>query len=228
MHLNHQYSLNFTVNTTYREEDFITSTTHAMIHASVVNCTKHWGVNPYPRSLLLIGPQSSGKTHLAHIWSNRFGSQFLTTAFTAQSLTAPGYIIDDIHRFEAKDLLHLFNRINEAKKYLLLTTTCKPSFILPDLQSRLNATNALYLDLPDEDMTRILLMHHLAVRSLKVSMGVIEYLARRITRDYQYIRVFVEALDNFALESKRAITVPLVAQLLKMQLLTVPKNCVEF
>jgi chromosomal replication initiation ATPase DnaA len=214
MNLNRQYSLNFAAHNRYAEEDFIVSPAHEVIYASIIDCTKRWGVEPYKSSLLLIGPKSSGKTHLAHIWSHRFGSKFLS-AEDLESMDAPGYIIEDISSFEEETLLHIFNSINEAHKYLLLTAESSPSFALPDLRSRLNAVNTLHLDLPDEEMTKILLMHHFTVRSLKVQMEVVEYLAKRITRDYHFISIFVERLDHFALESKRAITIPLAAQFIQ-------------
>lgn len=214
MNLNRQYSINFEVQNRYAEEDFIVSPLHEIIYTSIMDCTKHWGVAPYESSILLVGPKSSGKTHLAHIWSHRFGSKFLMPE-DLECMAAPGYIIEDIASFEEETLLHTFNRINEAHKYLLLTAESKPSFILPDLRSRLNAVNTLYLNLPDENMTKILLMHHFTARSLKVPIEVAEYLAKRITRDYHAIKMFVENLDHFALESKRAITIPLAAQFMQ-------------
>ncbi|MES2214601.1 MAG: DnaA/Hda family protein [Pseudomonadota bacterium] len=207
-----QYSLNFAKANNYAEEDFIVFPMHEIIHASISNCVKYWGVEPYSKSLLLLGPKASGKTHLAHIWRRKFGSVFLSPG--AEFQDAPGYIIENMNSFDPEELLHLFNRINEAQKYLMLTAESKPVFALRDLQSRLNSINILHLDLPDENMTKMLLMHHFTARSLKVSIEVAEYLAKRITRNYHDISACVEKLDRFALESKRKITVQLAAQFL--------------
>jgi len=202
-----QYSLKFPLQQSYSCEDYIVTEANREAH-QLIMLKQPWGVTPYPYHLLLIGPKSSGKTHLAHLWSQKYGLAFIQPGETH------GCIIDDVELWHEHDLLHLFNQFHEEHKPLLMTAKSKPSFNLPDLQSRMNSIRVVHLTMPDEEMIMVLLMRYLSVRSLKVSGEVVEYLASRIKRDFDFIRLFIEQLDAYSLDTGRNITIPLISKLL--------------
>jgi chromosomal replication initiation ATPase DnaA len=191
-----QYSLKFPVADKYLIQDYVVTEANHLAYEVLINHAMPWGILPYPHHLLLVGPKSSGKTYLAHICGQDF--------------------IDDIETFDEEELLHTFNQANEESKPLLMTASALPKFSLPDLRSRVNSVRTLYLGLPDEQMIVVLLTRHFSARSLKVSGEVIDYLATRLERDFDSIRLFVERLDAYALETKRDITVPLVRKMLEL------------
>lgn len=202
-----QYSLKFPLQQTYLPEDYIVTEANILTHR-VIMFEQPWGVEPYPHHLLLVGPKSSGKTHLTHLWVQKYGGNFISPGSTG------GSIIDNIELWQERDLLHLFNQYHEEKKALVLTASGKPNFSLPDLQSRINSLRSVSLTMPDEEMVMVLLMRHFSSRSLKVSGEVIEYLASRIKRDFDFIRTFIEQLDAYSLDNGRNITIPLISKLL--------------
>ena len=230
-----QYSLDFKAKQDYLEEDYITTSSNASAANLIMNFPNVWGVAPYPRILLLIGPKASGKTHLAHIWAKKAEAKFISSLCHPRdeggdpffdSDSSPGennkdtnnnIIIDDIENYAENDLFHLFNLAHEERKYLLMTASSKPQFALPDLQSRLNSINTLYLALPDEQLVKVLLMKSFSNRSIKVAIEVIDYLSTRINRDFHAIETFIEALDKFSLNDKRKITIPLIKNFMKRQ-----------
>jgi DnaA family protein len=53
-------------------------------------------------------------------------------------------------------------------------------------------------------------------RGLQLSTGVIPYLLTHFRRDMQSLSAMLNALDRYSLETKRAITVPLLRELLEL------------
>lgn len=207
-----QYSLEFKRQDAFLEEDYITSDCNAYVSDLICNFPVKWGVDPYPRTLLIIGSKSSGKTHLANIWGAKANAKFANgeeiSAFKNRNI-----IIDDIENYAEKDLFHLFNQAHEDGQYTLMTASVKPDFALPDLQSRLNSVLQVHIDLPDEHMIKILLIKGFSNRSIKVGVEVLDYLSLRITRDFHSIANLIEKLDQLALSSKRKITIPFIKEL---------------
>ena len=86
---------------------------------------------------------------------------------------------------------------------------------LPDLASRLKAIAAIALKSPDDSLMRGLLLKLFGDRQLKIEPRVVDYLLPRIERDYANIVALVGRIDGQALAEKRAITVPMVAEILE-------------
>lgn len=203
-----QYSLKFSLNQGYLPEDYIVTEANKEAYQVIMH-KQPWGVNPYPNHILLIGPKSSGKTHLAHLW-NCMSNQ----GFASSDRQHIGGIIDNIEEWKELDLLHYFNQRHEEHQPLLMTASKIPHFNLPDLASRINSLRSVNLNMPDEEMVIILLQKHFSARFLKVSVDVIEYISVRIKRDFDYIRKFVEQLDVYSLDIGRNITIPLISKLI--------------
>ncbi len=208
----HQYNLEFQRQDDFLEENYVVSDCNASISDLIFNFPVKWGVDPYPRTLLMIGPKSSGKTHLANIWATKANAKF-ANGEEVSTFKNSNIIIDDIENYAENDLFHLFNQAHEDGKYMLMTASSKPEFSLADLQSRLNAALPVYIDLPDENMIKILLMKGFSNRSIKVGVEVLDYLSLRITRDFHSIATLIEQLDSLALSTKRKITIPLIKEL---------------
>lgn len=213
-----QQRISFCLNDEYLKEDYIVSTLNEDIYNRICNCREIWGVPPYSTILLLIGPEASGKTHLANIWHQVFGSVVIKSFDEIYSLESDGYIIDDISDIAEDELLHIINYLHEEKKYLLMTSRDIPIIKLQDLASRLKAILTKHIGSIDEHMMQILLTKHFAQCSLNVSAEVIDFLAMRLTRNFADIKNFIVKLDDFALEAKRKITIPLVKTLLDREL----------
>ncbi|MGB0478470.1 MAG: HdaA/DnaA family protein, partial [Parvibaculales bacterium] len=86
---------------------------------------------------------------------------------------------------------------------------------LPDLASRLRAIASVALTSPDDTLMRGLMAKLFSDRQLKVEARVIDYLLPRMVRDYAGMAALVDNIDRQALAKKRAITVPMVAEILE-------------
>jgi chromosomal replication initiation ATPase DnaA len=177
------------------------------------------------RTMLLVGPEGSGKSHLAAIWADQAGARSTTahalTAATVPSALATGaLVVEDLkaNDFDERALFHLLNLAREEQAYLLMTARMPPASIeveLRDLRSRLRALPAVSLAEPDDLLFRALIVKFCADRQLAIDESVVGYLATRIERSYAAARQAVEALDREALRLGRPVTRALAAELLR-------------
>lgn len=177
------------------------------------------------RTLLLIGPTGSGKTHLATIWGHAaaapsFSVGELTREAVPRFAEHQALVIEDLPGASLDDtaLFHLLNLVGELKRNLLLTAAEFPSqwgVRLPDLASRLSAVPVVELGLPDEVLLRAVLVKLFADRQLAVEEAVISYLLPRMERSIAAARRLVDIIDRRAMAEGSRITRPFVAKALK-------------
>jgi chromosomal replication initiation ATPase DnaA len=81
---------------------------------------------------------------------------------------------------------------------------------LPDLASRLGALPVAEIGPPDDDLMAALLVKLFADRQLSVGAEVVTFMVARMERSFAAARALVAAIDARALGARRAVTVPLV------------------
>jgi chromosomal replication initiation ATPase DnaA len=177
------------------------------------------------RIMLLVGPEGSGKSHLATIWAEQAGARS-TTAHALTPASVPGalatgaLVVEDIKPAELDEraLFHLMNLAREDEAYVLITARVPPATLeieLRDLRSRLRAVPVVSLLPPDDQLFRALIVKFCADRQLAVDEAMVSYLANRIERSYAAARQTVELLDGEALRLGRPVTRALAAELLR-------------
>jgi chromosomal replication initiation ATPase DnaA len=177
------------------------------------------------RIMLLVGPEGSGKSHLATIWAEQAGARS-TTAHALDPASVPGalatgaLVVEDLRPAEVDEraLFHLMNLAREDEAYILITARVPPAAFqieLRDLRSRLRAVPVVPLSPPDDLLFRALIVKFCADRQLAVDEAVVSYLATRIERSYAAARQAVELLDSEALRLGRPVTRALAAELLR-------------
>jgi chromosomal replication initiation ATPase DnaA len=177
------------------------------------------------RTMLLAGPEGSGKSHLAAIWAEAAGARSttahaLTAANVPAALATGALVVEDLKQadFDERALFHLLNLAREDQAYVLITARAPPSSFeieLRDLRSRLRALPVVSLQEPDDQLFRALIVKFCADRQLAVDEAVVGYLATRIERSYAAVRQAVELLDREALSLGRPVTRALAAEVLR-------------
>ena len=181
-----------------------------------------WPDWPNP-AMLLIGPEGSGKSHLAAIWAEESGARStsahaLTLAEVPGSLATGALVIEDLKSadIDERALFHLLNLAREDGAFVLMTARKPPTQVeLRDLRSRLRAVPTVQLQPPDDHLFRALIVKFCADRQLVVDESVVSYLATRLERSYAAVRQTVELLDTEALRLGRPVTRALAAELLR-------------
>ena len=174
---------------------------------------------------LLIGPQASGKTHLARVWQALSGAEglepeHLAMDFVDSMSAGTPLVVEDADRvaYDEKTLFHLLNLAREKRLFVLLTARTVPSrwpISLPDLLSRLNAVPAVEIGSPDEALIRTVMLKHFADRQLDIDPKVLTYLALHVDRSLAAAEAAVAAVDRAALATGRKISRQLVIETLQ-------------
>jgi chromosomal replication initiation ATPase DnaA len=175
------------------------------------------------RVMLLVGPEASGKSHLASIWAEQSGARstsahVLTAAEVPGALATGALVIEDLRPadIDERALFHLLNLAREDSAFVLITARAPPTEVeLRDLRSRLRAVPTVQLLPPDDHLFRALIVKFCADRQLAVDEAVVGYLTTRLERSYAAVRHTVELLDAEALRLGRPVTRALAAELLR-------------
>ncbi len=193
-------------------------------NAAALGLIESWPEWP-ARTMLLVGPEGSGKSHLAAVWAEQAGARS-TTAHALSAATVPAalatgaLVVEDLKPadFDERAMFHLLNLAREEQAYVLITARTPPSAIeveLRDLRSRLRALPVVSLAEPDDLLFRALIVKFCADRQLAIDESVVGYLVTRIERSYAAARQAVEQLDREALRLGRPVTRALAAELLR-------------
>jgi chromosomal replication initiation ATPase DnaA len=177
------------------------------------------------RIMLLLGPEGSGKSHLASIWAEQAGARAisahaLTAAAVPGALATGALVVEDLKSRDVDEraLFHLLNLAREDGAFVLITARTAPAVFeidLQDLRSRLRAIPSVALLPPDDHLFRALIVIFCADRQLGMDEAVVGYLTTRIERSYAAARRVVEFLDSEALRLGRPVTRALAAELLR-------------
>lgn len=196
-------------------------------NAEAVGWIDAWPDWPSP-AVVIVGPPGAGKTHLARVFMAKSGALTITAPEIAERApamllgVAPALVLEDAEAAAAgafaEPLLHLYNVAAETGRQLLLTADRPPSrwrIDLKDLASRLNATPQAVIGAPDDALIAGVLVKLFADRQLPVTDDVISFMLKRMERSFDAARAAVAAVDKRALAERRAVTVPLVKEVLE-------------
>lgn len=201
------------------EEDFLVSSSNA----AAVELIDRWPAWPHPVCVVL-GPQGSGKSHLANVWRLRSSAGLLAASALDERAVAAlpeggALALEDIDRepVDERALFHLINRARESSLSVLLTSRTAPGDLevaVPDLRSRLRALPVVEVHAPDEALLKAVLVKLFADRQLNVDPAVIEFVSVRMERSMAAAARVVGAVDRLALATHRKVTRPLAAEAL--------------
>jgi chromosomal replication initiation ATPase DnaA len=203
----------------FAREDFLVGPSNAAAFALV----EQWPDWP-SRVMVLVGPEGSGKSHLAAIWAELAGARFLAaralkTEIVPSALATGALVVEDIAELvDERALFHLLNLAREENGYVLIIARTPPgggTIEIRDLASRLTALPVVTLAPPDDALLRAVLVKLFADRQLAVDEFLISYLASRIERSFAAARSVVERLDHEALRQMRPVTRSLAAEMLR-------------
>jgi chromosomal replication initiation ATPase DnaA len=175
-------------------------------------------------AVALVGPEGSGKTHLAMVWAAAAGARVISARALGEaelpSALATGALVveDAAAKVDERALFHLLNLGREEKASILFTARTTPTVwpaAIPDLVSRLRALPVITLQAPDDAMLRAVIVKLAADRQLALDESVVGYLLPRIERSFAAARTAVIALDNEALRQGRPATRALAAEMFR-------------
>jgi len=175
----------------------------------------------------LWGPPGSGKSHLLHAVVERAQQQGELTAWFEAAVPAPwqapehcGWIVlDDCQALDEAQQQAAFALFVDAgaQGAVVLAAGSVPPVDLDvreDLRTRLGWGHVFALQPLAEPEVRSALRREADRRGTFLTDEVMDYLLTRFARDLKHLMTQLDRLDEFSLSTKRAITVPLLKQML--------------
>ncbi|HEY4142840.1 MAG TPA: chromosomal replication initiator DnaA [Pseudolabrys sp.] len=204
----------------FAREDFLGGPSNA----AALSLIESWPDWPN-RVMALIGPEGSGKSHLATIWAEIAGARILSAKLLPEtdlpSAFATGaLVVEDLDPtdLDERALFHLINMAKEQHAFVLLTARKAVAgfpVAIRDLASRLRALPSVLLSAPDDSLLRSLIVKLAADRQLTVDEPLVNYLANRIERSFAAAHGAIEQLDKEALRQHRPVTRALASELFR-------------
>ena len=180
------------------------------------------------------GPAGSGKTHLLQAVLQELHEQGLSAGWLDASTPCGGYarefdprwsavLLDEVELYSPEQQHTAFNWFinamtpQQGEPRWVLAAGSLPVADLPlreDLRTRLGWGQVHALQpLGDEDVRKAL-QQGAAERGLELGDEVVNYMLSRFSRDLGSLNELLGMLDGYALEQRRALTVPLLKQML--------------
>ncbi len=180
-----------------------------------------WGPNGVGRSHLL---QAVSASHEGYFHSAGSDPESLHRIATADTLNLPLVAVDDVQLLDAAGqaaLFALYNRWRESAATrqafaLILAGDRSPMAmeVREDLRTRLGWDLVFRLEQLSDAERAEALCRRAAQRGLELSPDVISWLLTHHDRDMSRLTALVDALDRYSLARHRAITLPLLKDLL--------------
>ena len=191
-------------------------------NAETVSALTEWLAGGHrDTSFCLYGESGCGRSHLLLASTFEYVDADRNPALKGVA-DATELAVDNVDVLNTDGQIVLFNHFNRLKMAggRLLTAAPQPPAHLAlreDLRTRLGS-GLIYRLQPLSDAEKAeAIAAQAKERALKLSPEAINYLLRHAPRDMRTLSMLVVALDQYTLEQKRAVTLPLLRELLNME-----------
>jgi chromosomal replication initiation ATPase DnaA len=114
-------------------------------------------------------------------------------------------------------LYTVLNQCLQSNQYVIINSI-KPIKKIPieliDLRSRLESFTDIGIDLPTDDLIRVILTKSFSDKQVKTDIKLLEYILKNINRSYEEIFNFIEKVDLLSLSTGKPITINLIKKIL--------------
>ncbi len=203
----------------YYEQDYYVSTNNF----SAYKLIESWPTWP-DRFLNIYGPSGCGKTHLSNILKKKIELATIKEAKEINNKTITDLekidclIIDNFEQNINEKLLYsLLNQLKQLNKFVLINTLIpikNMKFELKDLKSRFDIFVSLGIDLPTDDLLRVIITKSFSDKQIEISPKISEYIIKNVERSYEKIFQFIKEIDDLSLSSGKSININLIKKVL--------------
>ena len=175
------------------------------------------------RLVNICGPSGCGKTHLINILKGKINC-IIIAANKISAKTLDQYkikeclIVDNFKNdIDEKLLYSIINMALQDNKYLIISSlTALKNFKikLKDLSSRFTSFVDIGIDLPTDDLLRVILEKNFSDKQIKISEKNIEYILKNIDRSYERVNAFSSFIDDLSLSKAQPINLQLIKKVL--------------
>ena len=87
-------------------------------------------------------------------------------------------------------------------------------FELNDLKSRAKSFLNLGIDLPTDDLLRVIITKSFSEKQIDINPNITDYIIKNIERSYQKVFKFMKEIDDLSLFSRKSININLIKKVL--------------
>ena len=217
-----QLVFKFPFKTKYYEQDFYVSSNNF----SAYRLIESWPNWP-DKWLNVFGAPGSGKTHLSKILEKKISKIKVLNAEEVDDKLITVMenfkciIIDNYENNISETLLYsLLNQSKQVDNYILINSTNslrEMSFKLEDLHSRLNSFVFIGINLPTDDLLKVMITKTLSDKQINLSPKISDYIVKNIERSYEKIFKFLKDIDELSLSSGKPISKSLIKKVLELK-----------
>ena len=217
--MSQQLIFNFPFKKNYLSQDFYV----AKNNFNAFKLIESWPNWP-GRFVNIFGPKGCGKTHLANILMSKIQCLLIPAEKIGEKIlkkfkTKECLIIDDFdNNIKEKLLYSIINMAFQDNKYLIISSPIslkKFKINLKDLNSRFTSFIDIGIDLPTDDLLRVILTKNFSDKQIEVSKKNIDYILNNIDRSYEKINLFTNSIDSLSLVKAKPITLNMIKDVLK-------------
>ena len=214
-----QLVFKFPFKTKYYEQDYYVSSNNF----SAYRLIESWPNWP-GKWVNIFGPKGCGKTHLSNILKKKINLINIIDAKNVDNETISKFekldclIIDNYEKnIDEKMFYSLLNQSKQSDSYLLVNSILplgNIKFDLKDLRSRTESFINLGIELPTDDLLRVVISKSFSDKQIEITPKILEYIIKNIERSYEKVFKFIKEIDDLSLSSGKSININLIKKVL--------------
>ena len=214
-----QLVFKFPFKTKYYEQDYYVSSNNF----SAYRLIESWPNWP-GKWVNIFGPKGCGKTHLSNILKKKINLIHVIDAKKVNNETISKFekldclIIDNYEKnIDEKIFYSLLNQSKQSDSYLLVNSILplgNIEFDLQDLRSRTKSFINLGIELPTDDLLRVIISKSFSDKQIEITPKISEYIIKNIERSYEKVFKFIKEIDDLSLSSGKSININLIKKVL--------------
>ena len=203
----------------FYEQDFYVSSNNF----SAYKLIEAWPTWP-GKWLNIFGASGSGKTHLAKILEKKIDNLKLINAKdindrTIQDLENLDFLIIENfdNNIDEKLFYSILNQSKQLENYILINSVSSINnikFKLNDLQSRINSFIFIGIELPTDDLLKVIITKTLSDNQITVNPKISEFIINNVDRSYEKMFKFLKDVDELSLSTGKSININLIKKVL--------------
>ena len=128
-------------------------------------------------------------------------------------------IIDSFNNnIDEKLFYSLLNQSKQLDNFILvnsLKSIKNEKFFLKDLQSRINSFIFIGIELPTDDLLKVIISKTLSEKQININPKISEFIINNVERSYEKMFKFLKDVDELSLSTGKSININLIKKVLK-------------
>jgi len=214
-----QLVFKFPFKTKYYEQDYYVSSNNFSVYR-LIESWPNWS----GKWVNIFGPKGCGKTHLSNILKKKIKSTLMLEPKDINNekiLTFEKFeclIIDNYeNNIEEKLFYSILNQSKQLDNYVVINSILPIKdniFELDDLKSRAKSFLNLGIELPTDDLLRVIISKSFSDKQIDITPKVSEFIIKNIERSYEKVFKFIKEIDDLSLSSGKSININLIKKVL--------------